>query len=473
MVKSKNLYYIGISLLPLIFLSLLLFWDYPKVWGDEFITLNTIQNIFDKGKPAVTVLGNTIPGLSYHALWYPPLYYYIGYVWTRIFGFGLLQMRILSLITGLISIILLYLLTSNLFRSPKKALISSLIFSSDYFVNQAARTARHEMITFLYFFSVLFLFIKNKNNFNYYFISIYAVLSGITLLIHPMGIICILVILCYIILVKKISSRTRIIYSLIFIVFSFTPLLVWLLLIHRDWNFLILQMQSQLAKKQLIKTYVIQMFSFNLSPKFYVISGLILTLLSMFKLFQYKSMRKVDIWIICSLIITLIIIIYGKEMWYLHYALPFLIWSIILLLNKNGLIKIIALPTACLFLFNSSLSLNFGAIKSKVNYTSYKEYVNQIQLIIKNNSIKNSNILISVIPDPSPFLLNGNNNIFSYQPNPLSDAKYYNYLQKMDYAIVNFSETSYLRKYISSHLEKTILNTDQNLYNISIYKLHK
>jgi len=133
--------------------------------GDEVLIPKCAEGVLEKGKPIVDY---SIFRPNYECLWHPPLYIYLIALSTYIFGKNIYSFRMVSAIFNLLTILLVYLITKEIFNNNKNKEIIALIASFIYALNPL--TIQSSIIMdidggLLNFFTMLFiyLFIKNKS----------------------------------------------------------------------------------------------------------------------------------------------------------------------------------------------------------------------------------------------------------------------------------------------------------------------
>ncbi len=122
---------------------------------------------------------------------HPPLYYLILKLWSLVFGFTEVALRSFSVLTGLVSIYILYLLVRKLFNQ-RAALISSLLLAtSGLHVYFSQEVRMYILASFFVLLSVYFFvkIVKEGGVGNWVYFSFFIALSGathyLTLLILP------------------------------------------------------------------------------------------------------------------------------------------------------------------------------------------------------------------------------------------------------------------------------------------------
>lgn len=473
--KWRNFLYIFLSFMPLLITTYFLFWENPFVWPDEYVTINTINNMKKNGGiPSVSIYNSIIPGLQEHAFWYPPLYYYFLYLGSFIISNTIYSLRILSVIFGILSLILLYFINKEILKNSKYAFLVSFLISGDIYFGQAARCARQEIFTFLLFLIALLFWIKFKPKKIFYQI-IGSILIGLTVISHPIGFFMLPILLIYIFFEfpKKYFFKTLIVY----LIFSITPFAVWIIYVFNDLNILLLQWQLILDKKKLIFPHLITIFNYGIQEKIFVLSLFIEAILLI--VFYYQKKLKIRPWIIVIFIWSLFYVNYGKEQWYIVYLQPFLSLCILeIIINKR--IKFLwKIPSYILIIFIFFI-FNIHEINNSLLRIPYLENINNILKILKDNNIpKDTNILITSIPDSSPYLYeNGYFNLYSFPPIPLDQQKYLDLFNKSKLIIFNnktsdFINSKFLFSYIKKSNKKIILSGDKTNNFTFIIKINK
>ena len=102
---------------------------------------------------------------------HPPLYYLLLKFWTTVFGYSEISLRMPSVIFGLGTIYMTYLLGKKLFNSEKGSLVSTILLSTSQFHVYYSQEARmYSMVAFfavLAVYSFLHLF-EDRSNFKYW-----------------------------------------------------------------------------------------------------------------------------------------------------------------------------------------------------------------------------------------------------------------------------------------------------------------
>ncbi len=124
--------------------------------GDEWMSRSIAETITSSGKLRAFGLGD---GMS-SGLWldHPPLYQYIIVLFFKMFGIGDVQARLVGVVFCILSLLLVYLMTRNLYPENKFApIIASLLFGLSPMVIQGSRMIEIDQ-ALLIFTATLFLY---------------------------------------------------------------------------------------------------------------------------------------------------------------------------------------------------------------------------------------------------------------------------------------------------------------------------
>jgi len=116
---------------------------------DEAIYANPGYNLIYNGRMATTLyeLRGFMPlSMAERTYWQPPLYFLTTAAWYRLVGFGLFQVRILSVLFGLLAIYSWFMIGRCLSGSSTLALLMSGLVSIDYFFVLGASQGRMDMM---------------------------------------------------------------------------------------------------------------------------------------------------------------------------------------------------------------------------------------------------------------------------------------------------------------------------------------
>lgn len=176
---------------------------FPHVWIDENLFSNPAFTLITNGKLGTTLLYN-VSNMQNFTYWQPPLYILLISVSFKLFGLGVTQGRMVSVILGLISIVFTYLLGKELYNK-KVGLIASTLLVFNFLFFYVAREIRMDVAVVCFTLIAVFLMILalKKSSLLYYFLS--GVVAMMSFLSHPNGLIGIITIYI-LIFVYKYSS---------------------------------------------------------------------------------------------------------------------------------------------------------------------------------------------------------------------------------------------------------------------------
>lgn len=121
------------------------------------------------------------PSLEFIPYIYTPLYYYISALFSLIFGVGLLPLRLVSIISTLLTGIFIYLIVKNETRNDFSSIISTGLFFGFYVIGGAWYDLARVDSLFVLLFIISIYFLRHTKNSRYYFLSaIFAFLSYFT-----------------------------------------------------------------------------------------------------------------------------------------------------------------------------------------------------------------------------------------------------------------------------------------------------
>lgn len=104
------------------------------IWDNEAWFASPAFTLLHKGYLGTTILaskGTWMEGVDRHTYWIPPLYPLLQALWYRLFGFGLLPLRWLSIMAGAVALLAWYGIVSLLSGNRGIALLSILIPATD------------------------------------------------------------------------------------------------------------------------------------------------------------------------------------------------------------------------------------------------------------------------------------------------------------------------------------------------------
>ncbi|MFH1836091.1 MAG: glycosyltransferase family 39 protein, partial [Methanobacteriota archaeon] len=119
--------------------SLAVIYEYPPVWPDETVFADTAYELAFNGRLATPVWSYIAEGMGERAVWYPPVHFILLGGVYRLFGFGILQTRLLSLFFSTVLVASLFLVSLKVTGGNKRAslLVAGLLVVDPVFIRGA------------------------------------------------------------------------------------------------------------------------------------------------------------------------------------------------------------------------------------------------------------------------------------------------------------------------------------------------
>lgn len=454
-----------IALLPFLFFSVVLLLKDPSIWPDEPVFFDAARNFIESGLITTDIHGKLAPYLQDNVYAYPPLYFYTLGAWIKIFGEDIEVLRRLSVILGMGVLGIFFYLSYKLTQSKFFSTLATLYLSMDYNFSRSTRLVRMEVLALIFFLaSFLFLLLAYDKRKKLFFL-LSGLFSGLSLLTHPMGIVAPAVLGVSILLwPTKVKEKIKII---AFVGFPIAiEILIWFLSIKNSLSSIIGQLQYQIIRKNELSTYLFISFEqdFRLFLIF-VINLCILTLFS-YQIFKNKESFKRNfrqLLILIGFLISFVLVILGKEMWYLVYFSPFTVLASALLLKSFSKNSYIWILVAASFLLNISLTITN---LTKTMDLDYHEFTKEISQYIPDGK----HVCLTTIPDPY-FDLQKNKSLklyeFLYTSSQSIDRK--GFLDNCEFLIINYPPDKFTLDYIEAN-KKSIIQVNKG-YQTNIIEL--
>jgi len=470
-------------LIPLIvlfiFFNIVFFLKFPLIWPDEAIFVDTAKNIIENEIMATNLFNDAIPGLQLHSVWYPPFYFYILSFWINFFGSSIESIRILSMIVSFVTVVMIYFFGKILFVNRWFAFLLAFIISIDFYFVQASRVARMDILSFLFLILTffLFVFIQTKKNYKWYFLP--GFFAGLGIITHPLG--TIPAIVCGLtILLESLPFKKKIGKLLYFGLPILLCSLVWFLSIKDSLSLFFEQYRLQFLRKDPIKASLVKLFTEEIYWKLTLIvyGGVIVTFI--YKVIQkMRSINTRNIWqekfILVGVFISIVIILWGKEMWYPLYLQPF-IAIIIVYLFKNATEKkndvfFTFVMGIVIFVIGIQTFFLYDVFQKMAGVTyNYHDFTNQIQKQLP----KKASVFLATIPDPYFDLqFNKNLTLYEFPTVPVTEKAYHNLLDKTDYIVINILPQQYwfIEEYVKNNVDNIVVVKQPGGYSAKIIKL--
>ena len=163
---------------------------YPMVWIDEGWFCNPSFNLAFHGFLGTTIMPDFY-SIAHFTYWQMPLYMIFLAVSFKMFGFGIVQARMVSVFLGFFTVIFTYLLGRELFNK-KIGLLATLLLIVNPLFFKVTREARMDIAVACFTLIALYFLVMalKRSEYKYYFCSgLFAILSFLS---HPNGIFCII-----------------------------------------------------------------------------------------------------------------------------------------------------------------------------------------------------------------------------------------------------------------------------------------
>lgn len=469
---KKILLYSGLLLFamsPLIISFQLLSLKDPPVWPDEAVFYDMAKNLINNDNLGTRIYAGTSSDVQSTGLGYPPVFFYIFGYFTDIFGSDIEIIRSLFLSFGIFSLITFFFLSKIIFRNNFLSLLGTIMLALDIFFARSSRTGRMEITTFCFMLlSYLFYVLTQIKKRNIYFL-LAGIASGIALLNHPMGAIAPIIIVLNILMGNS-KIKLKVFQFLIFIIPVILALPFWIL---KSGNLLSLisTYGSHLQDKSPKLPYAFVLFQSSFSWWLMFIIYLIIIGFFLFFIFKSRILKDkfISFFLLSGTIISSIILLWGREGYYMIYFQPFIILIILFLLKnlyrKSGFIFVLLLTILLIitninlqFFNNNSLAMTNNNITSifKSQKYDYHLFTKSISEVLPNQK---ANIFLSSTPDPYFDLIKLNLYNFYEAPDPsfpISESAYKEVLNNSDYAIITWIPHKLLAEYIENNKEKII-----------------
>lgn len=446
------LFFLSIS--PFLIRSYVFFLTDPPVWPDEAIFVDTVKTLNTTGNLATNIFGDTIPGLQVRANWYPPLYYYLLSGWTQMLGTDIVTVRWFSFILSIGFFITLYTIFTKLFPERWLVFTGMIMTSLDMDINRAARIGRMDMLDVLFITLALYFFVRRR-------LFFCGVASALATLTHPFGFIAPTVCM-FSCVVLDVWHHKRIRIQVLIDIFLITaPVLfavgIWFLSMRTTWDYFVIQYYLQILRKAPGEPYPFILFRVMLSWKILLTTYTIAFVIFTCAIIKDKALQRfLIIWI--GLVVSIALIVIGKENWFMVYVHPWI--SIILIANLSlawkhprrpyriGALLCVAIVVA-VQLYLLWMTRTFFSTE----HANYDEYARRIHKVIPAGS----NVILLAIPDPyfgltaDPTL-----SLYEFPPVPVPPEAYKKLMDSMDIAVANQLPDEFIVSYIKKNAKHVI-----------------
>ena len=158
---------------------------------DEAVYANPGYNLLYNGRMGTTLyeLRGYMPlSMTVRTFWQPPLYFLTTAAWYRLVGFGLFQVRILSVLFGLLAIYSWFMIGRCLSGSSTLALLMSALVSIDYFFVLGASQGRMDIMCAALGVAAIAVYLRLREQSFPSAIFWSQALATMSILTHPVGV---------------------------------------------------------------------------------------------------------------------------------------------------------------------------------------------------------------------------------------------------------------------------------------------
>jgi 4-amino-4-deoxy-L-arabinose transferase-like glycosyltransferase len=378
---------------------------FPNVWGDEAWFSNPAYTLATVG-----ILGTTMKagGIANYTYWQPPVYLLLLAGSFKLFGFGLIQARMVSVALGFLTVLFTYLLGKRLYNK-RIGLLASIILIANPLFFYASRQVRMDIAVACFTLIALYFILialKDSKPLFYFISSFFAMLA---LLSHPngvMGIIAIiLIILVYKVDLKDLKLNLKLKEIIFMISGIILPLVPYLYYISLDFPEFKNQFMSNIGgspsnilinlitepTRYLTLLAFLYIINYPISFDVMIIAGIILTISGLYYILKERGFQEKFLMIILltHIILLAMIVVIKLNYWYLAMILPY--WSILIVLPFKNKIKLKKLRTTFLkitlvmFIIINLFGI-FLLIANSTHY-NYLQIENEVQKYIPEGSV--------------------------------------------------------------------------------------
>nr|WP_319374971.1 glycosyltransferase family 39 protein [uncultured Methanobacterium sp.] len=346
--------------------------------------------------------------------WQPPVFIFLMAVSFKLFGFGILQARMVSVVLSFLTVLFTYLLGLKLYNK-KIGILASLLLMLNPLFFMISRNARMEVAVACFMVIALyctFLALK-ESKIGYYFAA--AFFATLAFLSHPNGVIAILSVFLIILAekidfngFKKLKFNISLNEIFVFIAGVIIPLIPYLLYISLDFEAFKGQFMGNIAvspSNPMINilsepTRYVNLFwwltQYNgiFLTFFVLVPMLVLTVMGLYNLVQERKFSGKFLFITLMVnIAVLAVLVYHKYFIYLGIIIPYLSIIIALTLkdklklkiNKKGIISCITIVLWLMMIMGNCIFLTSFLEKTK-DY-NYMEIEYEVQKYIPPGSV--------------------------------------------------------------------------------------
>lgn len=462
---------IAVALLAFLITSYIFFLKDLPVFPDEAIYYDMAKNLVSQGKLYPGLFPTTNQAILDSAIGVSPVYFYILGNWTKATGSSIEAVRSLSLILGIISLGIFYLIAKRLFNNPLLASIGVILLAVNIYFSRASRLGRPDILAFLILLSCLFTYIQWIKTAKIKYLILAGIFSAVAVITHPMGIINI-AILGFSILFAQSQLKDK--FSHLILVFiPLVAAIYWFLFVFNDFNSFTESIKFHIKNTTAQEPFLFILFKSSLA--FTILFTVELAVIAGFLISLKRNFSKINLIILIGTLASIIITLNGRENFYILYFQPFIILCLLSMFDnfkKVGrfLGKTATLLAALYLLTNISIQFLFNdnLISSSINSQSYHKFSDQI----KERLPKNQPLTIILIATPDPYFdLKDNPNYQFIEAALEIKQEYKTILDRGDYMVVNWVSNPTLQTYIEQNAQDINWVGSDTGYRAAVIKL--
>lgn len=322
-IEKNAKYFFIILILFYLIQSFLLLDKYVLPWEDETSFATTAKSFADDCK----IKSDYVIGQEEGVYWQPPLYFIALGGFIKLFGYGLEQVRIFSIIISVILLGLVFQISRKIFYSNTFSLLVLALIIFDPLFLRFSKMGRMDVLTLLWIFSSFYFYLRWLETKRFPQLAVSSILSLFAAATHPLGLIAPISIILHSV-IKNDTLQGR----LIFYITILTPILVGALIaiiyVIQNQSVSFEQIAYQFSRKgdRTVFDSVSSLFArYRVLPGVFAI--IILSFWSLVLIVKRKLLLSSEGLIGIAFIVSIFVIILNFEFF---YSLYFLIFAAIL-----------------------------------------------------------------------------------------------------------------------------------------------
>jgi len=170
-------------------LSLSLLLRVPGGHPDEPYIAEASLSLVRDGVMATPSLAELIPSFGEHTFWQPPAYFLALAADFKVLGFGLVQLRLFSVLMGLVAVVFLFLALRRVLRNWWPVAAATVVVVTDATYLEACRTGRMEAMTMAAVCVGAYCYLRSLNQArgSSYWVGLAGTFVAVAWLTHPLG----------------------------------------------------------------------------------------------------------------------------------------------------------------------------------------------------------------------------------------------------------------------------------------------